>query len=150
MAIVRWTPRKDTWSELNRVQEQMDRLFHSFLGNDDRVKWSTGLFPAMNIATDQKTLTVRYEMPGVSMDKIDLSINKDTLIIKGEREVSRAAGEASYHRRERVGGYFNRTVTLPVEVDPEKSKASYKNGVLEVVIERAAASLPRQITIKQD
>jgi len=60
------------------------------------------------------------------------------------------AVEASYHRRERRGGVFNRTVTLPVEVDPEKSHATYKDGVLEVVIERAEATLPRQIAIKTE
>jgi len=150
MALIRWNQGRDAWTELYRVQDQMDRLFRNFMGYDERQRWSVGLFPAMNISSDQKAVTVRYEMPGVPMEKIELSINKDALTIKGERDLAQTAVEASYHRRERRGGVFNRTVTLPVEVDPEKSHATYKDGVLEVVIERAEATLPRQIAIKTE
>lgn len=147
MAIIRWNPIRDPWSEMKRVQDEMDRLFRSYFG-EERHRWSTGLFPAINLLTDEKSVMVRCEMPGVNMDKIDLSTTRDSLTIKGERELPQSGAEMSYHRRERRGGYFNRTINLPFEVDPEKAQASYKNGVLEVRIERAAKAMPRQITVK--
>jgi len=148
MAIVRWNPAREQWSELRRMQEEMDRVFRSFLNTDEQWKGATALFPALNLSTDEKSVTLRCELPGVAPDKVDLSITKDTLTLKGERDVAKPLGEVSYHRRERRGGTFNRTVTLPFEVEPEKARASFKNGILEVSVERAQRTMPRQITIK--
>jgi len=148
MAIINWNANKDPWAEMRRVQGDMDRVWRSLWGTDDRSVCSTCLFPALNLSTDEKTVTVRAEMPGVALDKVDISIVHDTVTIKGERDLNQAGSEVSYHRRERRGGYFNRTVTLPYEVDPEKARATFTNGVLEVVVERAARSLPKKVSIQ--
>jgi len=133
---------------MRRVQSELDRLFNGFLAGGDRNHPVPGVFPSMNLYADDKKVTLRYEMPGVPLEKVEITITGDTLTVKGERDLGQSSKEMSFHRRERRGGYFNRTVNLPFEVDPEKAAASYKNGVLEVVIDRAARSKPRQITIK--
>jgi len=148
MSILRWNQAREPWQEMRRVQEDMDRMFRSLWGQDEANRWSPGLFPAMNLSSDAERVTVRCEMPGVPMDKIDLTVTRDALTLKGQRELQQKGAEVSYHRRERRGGYFNRTISLPFEVDPEKAAASYKNGVLEVVIARVATTKPRQIAIK--
>jgi len=148
MSILRWNQVRDPWQEMRRVQEDMDRALRTHWGQEDASHASTGLFPAMNLSSDTERVTVRCEMPGVPMDKVDLSITRDTITLKGQRELQQKSPEVSYHRRERRGGYFNRTINLPFEVDPEKAAATYKNGVLEVVVGRAEATKPRQITIK--
>jgi len=151
MSLIRWNRGGDAWSEIRRVQQEMDQVLRDLVGYQDNVRWTTGLFPALNMIADEQKVALRCEMPGVPMDKVDITITGDTLTVKGERDLGQqAVKEASYHRRERRGGYFNRTINLPFEVDPEKAKASYKNGVLEVEIERAAKTKPRQITIKAE
>lgn len=148
MAIIRWNQSSEPWSEMKRVQEEMNRLFRSYWGEDARNRSSVGLFPSLNLATDEKTVTLRAEMPGVTLEKIDLSITQDTISIKGEREQTKSGTDISFHRRERRTGYFNRTVSLPFEVDPERARASYKDGVLEVVVDRGEKTKPRQISVK--
>jgi len=148
MAIIRWNPVRDPWNEVKRVQEEMDRLFRTFGSSEDPAACGCGLFPAINLSSDQEKVTVRCEMPGVPMEKIDLSISRDTLTLQGQRDLGQTGAEVSYHRRERRGGHFNRTISLPFQVDPEKAVATYKNGLLEVVVQRDEAAKPRQIAIK--
>jgi len=150
MALIRWNPTGDVWGEMRRVQGEMDRLFGGLLAGSDRARGVGGVFPSLNLYADDKKVTLRYEMPGVPLDKVDITITGDTLTVKGERDLGQSSKEMSFHRRERRGGYFNRTVTLPVEVDPEKAVAKYHNGVLEVVIDRAEKTKPRQIPIKAE
>jgi len=150
MSIIRWNPVRDPWLEMKRAQEEMDRLFRSLWSNDETGRGAPGLFPAMNLSADKEQVKIRCEMPGVPQEKIDLSIDRDTLTIKGQRELEQKGSDVSYHRRERRGGYFNRTLSLPFEVDPEKASAKYSNGVLEVTVQRAEASKPRQVSIKVD
>jgi len=150
MSLIRWNRGNDVWNEMRRVQYEMDQVFRDLMGNQEQFRWTSGLFPALNMIADEQKVALRYEMPGVPLDKVDITITGDTLTVKGERDLGQTNKEASFHRRERRGGYFNRTINLPCEVDPEKAKASYKNGVLEVEIERAEKTKPRQITIKAE
>lgn len=140
-----WMPAGDPWHELRRAHAEMDRLFRQGRGRTGGR--SAGVFPAMNVCSDDRTVTVRCEMPGVPLDALDISLTRDTLTIKGQRVTPPAPDGVSYHRRERRGGHFNRTLNLPFEVDPEKARAHYKEGVLKVTVERAAATMPRQLTV---
>jgi len=101
----------------------------------------------VNVCAEDRTVTVRCEMPGVPLDALDISLTRDTLTVKGQRLTRVSREGVSYHRRERREGHFNRTLNLPFEVDPEKAKASYKDGVLKVTVERAASTMPRQLTV---
>lgn len=108
---------------------------------------TAGVFPAVNIYDDGESFLVRAEIPGVSKDSLDISARGDQLTIRGERVLEPVEAPASYHRREREGGQFRRTVTLPQPVDASRVRATYADGVLEVTLPRVAEAQPRKIQI---
>jgi HSP20 family protein len=106
----------------------------------------SGVFPPMNITQDANKFYVRAELPGMNMDDLELTAVRNRVSLSGKREI--AAEEASYHRREREGGTFSRSVTLPSEVDSDRVEANYKDGILTVVLPKREEAKPRQITVK--
>jgi len=90
---------------------------------------------------------VRAEIPGVDAKDIDVSATRDSLTIKGERKPAPVEEARGWHRRERDHGVFNRSISLPTPVDPDKIRASYVNGVLEVVLPKAEESRARKVKI---
>lgn len=104
------------------------------------------VFPPVNIYETRDGFAVRAEMPGVDKDTLDISARGDQLTIEGERKVEAPEG-ASYHRRERAGGHFSRVVTLPKPVDSERIQATFKNGVLEVLLPVVPEMKPRKIAV---
>lgn len=106
-----------------------------------------GVFPQVNIYDDGERFLVRAEMPGIDKESLDITTRRDHLTIRGARQVQAADGGANYHRRERESGQFRRTLALPQPVDADKVNASYKNGVLEIVLPRAPEAKQRKISI---
>ena len=108
---------------------------------------AAGAFPPINIFQQDDDYVAVIELPGI--DKSNLNIEaKDTLIrISGKKDIEIDEG-ASLHRRERVSGQFDRTLSLPVRIDPDKIKAEYKNGILALFIPRAESDKPKSIKIK--
>jgi len=86
-------------------------------------------------------------VPGIDKDALQVNIEQNLLTIRGERRVPPAEGATQY-RKERFDGAFQRTLTLPEDVDPEKVEASYRDGVLQISVQRREAARPRQITIQ--
>jgi HSP20 family protein len=86
-------------------------------------------------------------LPGVDKKDIVVHVNGRFLTIKGERLSENEVKEDKYHRRERSYGKFERVFTLP-EVDPDKIKAGYKNGVLKIDIPKPGELKPKQITVQ--
>lgn len=125
------------------LHEELFRAFEPlFTGTPLR---HAGVFPQVNLFDDGTNYVVRAELPGVNKDTLDVTVKGDQLSLSGERVVSVA--NASYHRREREGGKFSRTVTLPDIVDGERIAATYKNGVLEIVMPRVPKAQPRKIQV---
>src|SRR5215470_3107329 len=91
-----------------------------------------GVFPQINLYDDGESFLVRAEVGGIDKESLDVTTRKDQVTIRGTKTVAAAEEGASYHRREREGGTFRRTLTLPQPVDAEKVSASYKDGVLEI------------------
>ena len=87
-------------------------------------------------------------MPGVRVEDLDLSIEGDTLTIRGERPADQVPDNSQYHRRERIHGSFSRAVQLPFAVDAKKVEASFEDGVLKISMPRVEAEKPRKIEIK--
>jgi HSP20 family protein len=108
---------------------------------------TAGVFPPVNIYDDGESFLVRAEMPGVDKDSLEVTARGEQVTLRGERVVEPAGATASYHRREREGGRFRRVVTLPQRVDADKVSASYRNGILEVVLPRVSEEKPRKIQI---
>jgi len=120
----------------------LDKLFEEFvrprLGDARRLG-----YPPLNLSSDDDSVHVRAEIPGMKMDDIELTLTDKTLVIKGER----TAPLGRYFRQERPAGVFHRVVSLNVPVDRENVRATMKDGVLSVVLPKAAETRPKRIEI---
>jgi HSP20 family protein len=106
---------------------------------------AANVFPPVNLSDDGANYFLRAELPGVSKESLNVTVKGDQLTLEGKRDVRVAS--ASYHRRERDGGTFSRTLTLPEAIDGERIEATYKNGVLEVRLPRQPRAQPRRVEI---
>jgi len=141
--LARWGYRAPSvWSEMSRLTREMDRLF-----GEARATSRAGVFPPLNLYDDGESLLVRAEVPGIDPRDLEINATTNALTIKGERKLSETDEEASFHRRERGHGTFSRSINLPQEIDPGKVKASYKLGVLEIMLPKAEEAKPRKIEI---
>jgi HSP20 family protein len=131
---------------MDRLRRDLDRLLADWPA---RAGWGVAPgFPAMNIWTDEDSAVVTAELPGVSIEEIDISVEKDTLTLRGRRQPEELDEGVTYHRRERRFGGFNRAFRLPFQVDAANVEAEFKSGVLSIVLPRAEADKPKKITIK--
>lgn len=138
----------NTWYPVGRLRAEMDSLLNDAFSDDwafGRVRG--GMYPALNLWEDDEGLYGEAEVPGLDMGDIELFVVGNELTIKGERKGLEQEG-ATYHRRERGFGSFNRVVRLPVEIDPEKVEASLEAGVLTIKLAKAASARPRKIEVK--
>lgn len=153
--MIRWRIGNDPlWNELDNLQRRMDGLLNaisSWRPTAELPLWGHArLFPLLNVVDLGTQYVVSAEVPGIKTDDLDIKIEGDTLTIKGERKVADGGENASYHRRERAVGMFQRSLTLPKTVDPENVKATYKDGILTVTLTKSAEAVPRQITITSE
>jgi HSP20 family protein len=107
---------------------------------------SRGAFPPVNVFQQDDDLVVIAEMPGVKKEDIDISIKRDRLRIAGKRSIDYGKN-ISVHRREREAGTFDRTFTLPLEIEADEVKAEYQDGLLALRLPRAEKDRPKQIEI---
>ncbi len=133
-------------SELGRMRREMDRLFEGLAAGISREP-TAGVFPLTNITEDNDNYYVRAELPGIGADQLDITVTGDSLSVSGERKIPAEKKEVKYHRKEREAGKFSRMVGLPGQIDTEKVDASCADGVLTVVLPKAAAAKPRQISV---
>ena len=110
---------------------------------------SRGVYPPVNLRETDEGYVLTAEIPGVSPENVDVSIEGSTVTLSGEREIDYVVGEGtSIHRRERQTGSFRRGFELPSEIDLDAAKASHKNGVLTLSLPKSPATKPRQIQIE--
>jgi HSP20 family protein len=127
------------------LQRELDRFLGRPQGGEVGVS-GAGVFPPINLFADTDGVVLRAEVPGVEPNSIDVSIQRNTLVISGERPV-KARDKGSYHRRERRFGKFSRSLQLPQDLDTEKAAAECRNGVLTLRIPRREEAKPRQVRI---
>lgn len=150
MSVMRWGSLK----ELEDMRRDMDRLFEEFFAPARRrrtwpVKTETAVVaPSIDMLDRENEIVVRAELPGVNKEDLDISLTKEALVLKGEVKREEETKEANYYLSERSYGSFSRTIPLPVEVDTERVKASFKNGILELVIPKKEESKPKEIKIE--
>ncbi|MBS4015394.1 MAG: Hsp20/alpha crystallin family protein, partial [Candidatus Latescibacteria bacterium] len=92
-------------------------------------------------------IIVRAEVPGVDKKNMTISISEDELTIKGEVKREHEVTEKDYYHCERTYGSFSRTIVLPTTVDKDKSKASYKDGILEITLPKTETAKPKEIKL---
>ncbi len=145
-AIVRWDPFK----ELGTIQERMNRIFDEVWGRRPRGEedyLSSAWIPAVDVRESRDALEIQVEVPGIDPKDVQVAVENGILVIKGSRNFEKATEAETYHRVERAYGSFERSFTLPTNVDPEKIKATYKHGVLNLSLAKREEAKPRSIAI---
>ncbi|MCD6521223.1 Hsp20/alpha crystallin family protein [Candidatus Calescamantes bacterium] len=151
MALVR---KREEWSPLREImqfRDEIDRLFEDFFSpwtvrrrRRQEVTW----LPDVDVYEDENNVIVEAELPGLKGDEVDISITGNTLTIKGEKKQEKEEKGRNYYIVERSYGSFARSIELPAEVEPDKAKATMRNGVLKVTIPKAPEAKPKQIKVE--
>ena len=148
MAIRRWEP----FASLPRLREEMDRLFEDFFVDWPllRRREEGRRLPSVDLAETDAELVLRAELPGVDKKGLEVEVLPDAVTIRAKTSEEKEIKEATYYRRERSWGAFERSIPLPVEVKSDQAKASLKDGLLEITLpktEAARAKQPRKVEI---
>jgi len=142
MAITRWDP----FREVAALQNRVNSLFRDF--SEGESSMTTGNFvPAVDIYEDEKRVVLKLEVPGIEEKDLDVSVENNTLTVKGERKFEKEEKEENFHRIERRYGSFFRAFTLPTSVETENIDAKYENGVLRLELKKKAEAQPKQIKV---
>ncbi|MDQ7782684.1 MAG: Hsp20/alpha crystallin family protein [Desulfomonilaceae bacterium] len=140
--------------EIARLRRDMDDLVGALAGGGRtwlRSPWrETRLFPLLNVRETSDAFIVSSEIPGMKKEDLEVKIEGDTLSLRGERPPETIGDEASFHRRERAVGTFQRSLTLPGNVDRDRVNATYRHGVLTVRLFKETKSAPKEIKISAE
>jgi HSP20 family protein len=105
-----------------------------------------GSFPPINVFQQSDDIVAIVELPGVDKDSLHIEAKENTIRIAGRKTI-KYDQKASVHRRERVGGLFDRTIAVPIRIDPDAIRAELRDGVLALFVPRAESDKPRKISI---
>lgn len=148
--LVPW--KKQQKKNVSRFQREFDDMFNRFFGRDFEIPGDPlkkgHWFPTADILEDKKKITLKAEIPGVEARDIDVSLDGRRLTIKGENKQQKEEKVENCLQMESSYGYFKRTIELPAEVDSEKIEASYKRGVLKIVLKKTKASESKKIQVE--
>lgn len=135
-------------SPLAQMRNEVNQLFNAMLSDLPRLSGSSQVAaPPMNVWEDNGSFYIEAELPGFSMEDVEVTVLDNEVTIMGERKPAEAEG-ATYLRRERNSGTFTRTWTLPAEVQADRVDAKLTNGVLTVTLPKAEKAQPRKIQVK--
>ena len=144
--LTRWQPFGDVRSEMNRLHDEMNRLFGRY-ANGGR-EFSPSGYPPLNLWEDEDHLYVEAELPGFDLNDLEMYVTgENQLSIKGERKRSEL-GAGTWHRQERGYGAFSRLIELPSPVDSDQVSGEFKNGVLTITLPKKEEVKPRRIEVK--
>jgi HSP20 family protein len=145
MAIIRNDPFRDLFS----LQDQLFRTFDSAYRGRDREEapMTAAWQPLVDIFEDQDAITLKVEVPEVDAKDVEITVDGNTLSLKGERKLENVEKRDGYHRIERTYGAFSRSFTLPTTVESEQIRAESKDGVLRIVLPKKSETRPRQIKV---
>ncbi len=137
---------RSSYREMERLRREMNRLFEQVDGSPRLNAAAT--YPAMNVWTNDEGAVVTAELPGMDADDLEISVQGDTLSLRGNRPPEDVNEDVTFHRRERGSGRFQRAFQLPFTVEAGKVEATYKRGVLWIFLPRAEADKPRKIEVR--
>ena len=156
MAMIPWRKKYgwDPFRDLENLHRDMNKLFslsYSPWQEDktDSLATEYNWAPAIDVQDKKDKLLVKAELPGMEKDDINITVEDNYLLIKGEKKVEeeKENKEKGYYHRECTYGSFQRAINLPREVDTEKIDASYKNGVLKLTLPKKEEAKPKHIDI---
>jgi len=147
MRLTPWNPGRD----FAQLQERINRLLSDTYGrgNDEGLMNQGNWMPPVDIYENgNHEIVLKAELPDMKREDIQVTVDENTLTIKGEKKLTDEVKEDHFQRIERCYGSFSRSFSLPPNVDPSKLNAEYKNGVLTVKIPLRAEAKPRQIEVR--
>jgi HSP20 family protein len=143
----------DWFADFEQLQDRIDELLTGrSMTSSIRAVGRAGAFPALNVGTSSEALEIYAFAPGIDPKSIDVSVEKGLLSIAGERAAQAgsaqgAKSERTVYANERFAGKFRRVIALPEDAEPTRVEATYRNGVLKVVVPKRESSKPRQIQV---
>jgi HSP20 family protein len=151
MAVESWRPfggSMDRWGNVSNIQTEVNRLFDNFFGRSTSSAAGRVWAPPVDLYETNDDLVLTLELPGVRDKDVTVSITGDLLSVKGERRFEQDVKEQQFLHVERVYGKFERLVQLPIPVQADKVKASYRDGVLEIKLPKAEEIKPKEIKVE--
>ncbi len=135
--------------EVSGLQDEVERMFRSVLGEGDRPATAGAWSPALDVEENDDGFTLHVELPGTSPDDVEITLEENVLTIQGERRFYNEEQDTSGFRRiERRFGRFHRAVRLPDRVDGDRVEATFQDGLLEIAVPKAEEAKPRRISVK--
>ncbi|HHV61592.1 MAG TPA: Hsp20/alpha crystallin family protein [Firmicutes bacterium] len=135
MSLIRWDP----FDDLVSLRETINRMFDDTFAR----RGAPGFFggrvwqPSVDMYETENDIVIKANLPGMDPKDVDITLTDNAITIRGEMKQEKAIDDKAFHRRERMYGAFSRTLPLTSPVKREEAKASFKNGVLEVVLPKA-------------
>ena len=157
MSLIPWRNKPESQpgelSPMVALRSEVDRLFDSFFrepfGALDWPSWGAGRWsPAVDVAENDKEVTVRAELPGIDPKDLEVSVLGNQLVLSGEKKESSETKEKGFYHSETRYGSFHRTVPLPEGLDTEHVDAQYANGVLTLHLKKTAPTTAKRIEVK--
>ncbi len=145
-SLVPWRRR----DELTSFRREMDRLFERFFeGWPFRLSGEEGSWaPSVDVSETAKEVIIKADLPGMDPKAIDVSVHGDVLRLRGERKKEQEEKSENFYRVERSYGAFARAIRLPADVDANKVKATYKDGILNISLPKSKAATVKKIEVK--
>jgi HSP20 family protein len=143
MQLTRWNP----FVELDEIQQRLNRLFLERTVKTGEANFAD-FMPAVDIEETDADFLVKADLPDVKKDEIKIRVQDGVLAIEGERKQQKEEKGKRFHKIEREYGRFVRRFALPTEVDADKVRAEFKDGVLSVVLPKAPAAKPKLIDVQ--
>ena len=145
MAIIRWAP----FQELATMEDRMNRLFNDVYTRQNADVMTRGAWaPPVDIYENgSHELILKAELPAMTRDDIDITLENNTLTLRGEKKFEQDVKDEQYHHVERTYGSFSRSFALPTTVDVNKVSAEYKDGVLTIKLPFREEAKPKQIKV---
>ena len=141
--------RNELLDPFRRMDELMRRTWGDFpFGELVEKEFGTEWVPSVDISETEKEITVKAELPGIDKKDIEISLDENHLIIKGEKRGETEETGKHFHRVERTFGSFYRSLLLPATVAKDKIDAAYKDGVLTVVLPKSEEAKKRVTHVK--
>ena len=134
------------FAPLMRLQGEMNRLFENFFEDMPPTRTYGAAYPALNTWEDGDHAYVEAELPGMSMDDVEIYVSGGEVTINGERKLGQPEN-ATWHRRERSHGRLSRTVKLPWQLDADKVEATLRDGVLSVRLPKCESCKPKKVKV---
>jgi HSP20 family protein len=137
------------WRPLQDLKKEMDRIWQEFFGKEllterwEGISWA----PAVDVSETDDKVIVKVDVPGVNPEDMEISLMENVLVIKGEKKREEEEKKENFYRVERFYGSFMRSIPIPCEVEEDKIEATYKDGVLKIILPKKPEEKKKVIKI---